>query len=91
MFRIFRKKFYWYRLRFTYRNKENKTILIEWTSTYGFKSKRLLLDLRNIKRDIGLDLSVVPKHILCNGILQVEPIFYIGKLNNYESKEKSIR
>lgn len=78
IFKIFQRR-YWYSVRFIYLDNKNNRIL-DYYNEVGLKNKQDVLNHRTIKK-IGLPLHLnkeIHKKYLCNGVLQIEIISYLG-------------
>lgn len=79
---IFPKKYYWYRVRYEYKKKND--ILFSWNTSVGVSKQDSINNSREIK------LIPPPLHkselvglsSLCNGDLYVEPVCYLGYFKN---------
>ena len=76
--KLFKQKYYRYRVKTTYR-KNNREVFRVLT-TVGVRKQKQIEDHREIKQTIipGI-LRKVDKHLLCNGIFDVEPTCYLGR------------
>jgi hypothetical protein len=75
------KKFgyrHWYRFKLQYKDKDSQN-LFYYTTSYGLKDVESILDHRSVKQTVPLHLvNGIPKHLLCNGKLELEPLCYLG-------------
>lgn len=79
---FFAKKYYWYQVKYTYREKLNGRIIFHWKETIGLVKRRTIIDHREVKQTIEMfDRKPFVRSLLCNGILSAEPICYLGKFS----------
>lgn len=78
--KIFPKKYYRYVVEFTYRNKSNGKKIVVWQEKIKISDQNILLNSRKLKKCVRpLHKWRLIKNNLCNGVLFVCPICYLGK------------
>ena len=76
---LFPNNYYWYSVKFVYRNKPNGAIIFDWKTQIGFKNKKDCLIDRKAKKAINpLHKMQAVESLLCNGYLSAEFICYLG-------------
>ena len=78
---FFKKKWYWYEVKFVYRDSYNGNILFDFKSQIGLKYQNTCLNKREIKKTIPSLYEKVYdfKYLLCNGNLDCEIICFLGR------------
>ena len=83
LYAVFSKKYYWYEVKFVYRDKPNGNRILDWKTQLGFKHQDTCLNKREVKTTISplhkSDDAI--KRYLCNGHLDCELICYLGRFN----------
>lgn len=88
LFRLMSKKYYWYEVKFVYKNKSGTEVL-HWYHQIGLKHQDTILDYRQIKKIVKpLHMyNAISKYSLCNGNFTLEEISYLGRFNNTYNHE----
>ncbi len=70
--------YHWYQCKYIYKDKNNK-ILFDFQIQKGVTDKSMILDTRQMK-DINMYDQLKPgqKYLLCNGMVTIEYIAYLG-------------
>lgn len=68
-----------YRVRFDYMI--DGRVCFSFTRSIGVKERIFIDDHRRVKRELGpiTNLPAIPKRLLCNGTLNMEPTCYLGR------------
>ena len=83
LYAVFPKKYYWYQVKYVYRDKVNGKILFDFQGQVGLVKQNTINNQRRINKiNIPLHKMDSVNHLLCNGILSVETICYLGKFSN---------
>lgn len=82
LYAVFSKKYYWYEVKFVYRDKRNSKIMFDWKTQCGLKYQDTSLNKREIKKIVSpLHKDENIKRLLCNGKLDCEIICFLGRFN----------
>lgn len=79
---ILSKKYYWYEVKFVYRDKTNGRIVLDFKELIGLEHQDTSLDKRKVKKILNpLHKREAIKRHLCNGTFDCEMICYLGYFN----------
>jgi len=82
LYAVFSKKYYWYEIKFVYRDRPNGKILLDWKTQCGVTHQDTILNKRRIKKIVSpLHKDKDIKRFLCNGHLDSELICFLGRFN----------
>jgi hypothetical protein len=82
LYAVFSKKYYWYEIKFVYRDKPNGRIILDFKDQCGLKYQDTSLNKRQIKKILSpLHKRNGIKLYLCNGHFDCEVICYLGRFN----------
>ncbi|MGK0446566.1 MAG: hypothetical protein ACJA2M_000335 [Polaribacter sp.] len=84
LYKVLSKKYYWYEVKFVYRNKNNNKILFDWKTKCGLKYQDTSLSNRRVKKIVSSlhkDENPAIKKLLCNGTLDCEIVCFLGRFN----------
>ena len=73
-------QYYWFQVKYTYRKSIGSTPIFDWSQAIGVRELKTMYDLRALKKiphPLHTDSSL--RRYLCNGVMGVEIICYIGK------------
>ena len=81
-YKLFPKRYYWYQVKYIYKKKD-ATIILAWQQQIGLIKHKTILNPRQVKKiPKPLHKDELVKHLLCNGIFQVESIAYLGRFKS---------
>jgi len=82
LYSFFSKKYYWYEVKFVYRDKPNGNRIFDLKAQLGFKHQDTCLNKREVKTTISpLHKRNEVKKYLCNGHFDCEVITFLGRFN----------
>ena len=77
---LFKRKYHWYVVKFTYKGKDGQ-VKFDFTQYVGVQDQNTILNAREVKKieqPLHLYLSSYDKHLLNNGTLISTPKTYLG-------------
>lgn len=77
-----KNKYYWYQVKYLYKDKDN-LLLFEWQTQVGLTKQSTILDKRELKKITNvLQVDKKIKRYLCNGLFDVEIICFLGRFSS---------